>query len=50
MFFAFHATAHVSTRSRRCGRVEWMASRNATFKTDDVKLLYEQKFGDLGEI
>jgi transposase len=27
---------------------EWVASRNVTFKTENVKLLCEQKFGEMG--
>jgi hypothetical protein len=28
---------------------QWVASRNVTFKTEDVKLLCEQKFGQMRE-
>jgi hypothetical protein len=51
VFFAFHPTTQISTRSRWYGRnvSQWVPTRDVTFKTEDVKLLCEQKFSEMGE-
>jgi hypothetical protein len=51
MFFAFHPTTQSSTQLRWYSHKlkQWVASRNVTFKTEDVKLLCKQKFDEMRE-